>query len=636
MALLTVSNIKKMFSVDTVLENISFEIQKNDHIGLVGVNGSGKTTLFKVISKEYDSDEGQCIFSKETKISYMEQHVCKDEEITAYDEVLSVFSDILNLEQELETLTEKLSHKHSKSELDKLIALQTDLSEKFNDIGGLTFRNRVKSTLQGLGFTEKQSTEKVVNLSGGQKGKLQLAKMLLSGANLLLLDEPTNHLDINATEWLEDFLKAYSGAFMVISHDRYFLDKITNKTFELSGTLLHKYNGNYTAFIKQKDERILSMQRVYENTQKEIKRIEGIIEQQKRFNQERNYITIASKQKSIDRLEATLEKPPESDDTMNFEFSVSRRGGNDVLFAQNLALSFGNHNIFSGVSMEIYRKDRVFLLGPNGCGKTSLLKILLDIYKSDEGKFSFGSNIDIGYYDQAQDNLDPKKTVIDEIWDLHPLMTQTEIRSALAVFLFKGEDVFKPISGLSGGERARILLLKLMMSDTNFLILDEPTNHLDISSREALESALLNYGGTLLVVSHDRYLINKLSNKILYLNKDGIDTYNGNYDYFLEKRESKAEVLSTAPIKVNEYKLNKERKSELRKLNTQISKCEEDIERIDAEISTIEIELASPEVASDYVKALDLTNRMHELKEESENLLLLWEELHAKLLEYEE
>ncbi len=636
MALLTVNNIKKMFSVDTILENISFEVQKNDRIGLVGINGSGKTTLFKVITGEYDSDDGTCIFAKDCKLSYMEQHVCKDPEINAYDEVLSVFSETLRLETELEDITQKLTHTNDKKELDKLITLQLQINDKFADLDGLTFRNRVKTTLLGLGFSESQLAEKVINLSGGQKAKLQLAKMLLGGANLLLLDEPTNHLDIQSTEWLEDFLKNYSGAFIVISHDRYFLNKVTNRTFELSGNAVYKYKGNYSEFLAQKEERILSMQRVYENTQKEITRIEGIIAQQRRFNRERNYVTIASKQKTIDRLEATLEKPPGSDELMEFNLNLSRRGGNDVLFVEDLALSFGENDIFSNISMQVYRKDRIFLIGPNGCGKTSLLKILLGIYESSGGSVKFGSNIDTGYYDQSQDNLNSKNSVIDEIWELDPSMTQTEVRSALAVFLFKGEDVFKPISGLSGGERARVLLLKLMLNSTNFLILDEPTNHLDINSKEALESALLDYDGTMLVVSHDRYLINKLASKVFYLNNDSITVYEGNYDSYLEAKSSKVLEPDTPVVKVNEYKLNKEKKAEIRKLKNRLTQCETDIECTDLKIEELEKQLALPEVSTDYVKAVELTNSLHELKEENERLLNLWEELHTKLDEHEE
>ena len=632
MAVLSVNNIKKMFGTDLIITDVSFEVQKNDHIGLVGVNGSGKTTLFKVLSGDYIPDEGAFYTGKDVTIGYMEQHVCREDQISAFAEVERVFSHLMEMEQQLEVLN--LHLQVEQGDLTELITKQTALNDKFVDEGGLTYKSRVRSTMLGLGFTEEQLYLPVGVLSGGQKAKLQLAKMLLSGANLLLLDEPTNHLDITATEWLEDFLKNYSGAFIVISHDRYFLDAITNRTFEMQNTRLYTYKGNYSAFLTQKAERDLTMQRVYDNTQKEIKRIEGIIEQQKRFNQERNYITIASKQKSIDRLKATLEKPEDEPDSIEFKFKASRRGGNDVLLAKDISLSFDDNHLFHDVNMDIKRQEKIFIIGPNGCGKTSLLKVLLGMYQPDTGSCRYGSNIDVGYYDQAQNNLDDSKTVIDEIWDLHPRMDQTQVRSALAVFLFKGEDVFKPVSGLSGGERARVLLLKLMLDDTNFLILDEPTNHLDISSREALENALSGYDGTMLVVSHDRYLINKLADKVLYLDKDGITEYIGNYDTYLAARELKvqqeAEVKVAEP-KVNEYTLKKERRSEIRKKKSALARCEADIEENELKVAEIEEMLSDPEIAADYQKTIELSKEHEELKAQGEELLLLWEELNTWL-----
>lgn len=628
MAVLTVNNVKKMFGTDVIIRDITFEVQKGDHIGLVGINGSGKTTLFKILSGEYDCDEGAFFSAKETSIGYMEQHVCKNADISAYSEVLSVFSNLIEMEDELEKINHRLQVE--KDGLNSLILQQTTLNDRFVDSGGLTFRNRARSTMIGLGFTEDQLSLPVGVLSGGQKGKLQLAKMLLGGANLLLLDEPTNHLDITATEWLEDFLKNYSGSFIVISHDRYFLDSVTNRIFELENKRLTAYKGNYTAYQTQKSEKRLSMQRVYDNTQKEIKRIEGIIQQQKRFNQERNYVTIASKQKSIDRLEATLERPEDEPDVINFQFRASRRGGNDVLMAENLSLSFDDKQIFSDVNLQISRQERIFLIGPNGCGKTSLLKVLLGSYKPDGGEVKFGANIDVGYYDQAQDNLDEGKTVIDEIWDLHPRMSQTEVRNALAVFLFRGEEVFKPVKGLSGGERARVLLLKLMLADTNFLILDEPTNHLDITSREALEDALKGYDGTMLVVSHDRYLINKLADKVLYLDSEGITEYKGNYDAYLEQ---KADIPQEAAVaaKVNEYKLNKERKAFIRKQRSALAMCEKQIEETEQEISRLERSLCDPETAADYEKTIEISACLEKLKAETDSLMTDWEELHTWL-----
>ncbi|WP_417078457.1 ribosomal protection-like ABC-F family protein [Hominenteromicrobium sp.] len=633
MAILTVNNIKKMFGTDVIIQDITFEVQKGDRIGLVGINGSGKTTLFKVLNGEYTADEGTFTPARETSVGYMEQHVCRDMEKPAFDEVMTVFAPLLKMEAEIEVLTTKISE--MPENLNELIEKQAELNDRFIADGGLTCRNRAKSTLIGLGFAPEQIYAPIGVLSGGQKAKIQLAKMLLGESNLLLLDEPTNHLDIPSVEWLEDFLKNYNGSYIVISHDRYFLDAVTNRTFEIENTHLTEYKGNYTKYLQLKEENRLAMQRVYDNTQREIKRIEGIIEQQKRFNQERNYVTIASKQKSIDRLQATLEKPEDDPDTIKFQFKASQRGGNDVLEAEELALSFGDHKLFKNVNLDIKRGEKVFLIGPNGCGKTSLLKVLLHIYKQTFGDFRFGANIDIGYYDQAQGNLDESKTVIDEIWDLHPYMTQTQVRSALAVFLFKGEDVYKPVKGLSGGERARVLLLKLMLSKANLLILDEPTNHLDIGSCEALENALLGYDGTLFVVSHDRYLINKLADKIYYLTPSGTTLYLGNYDAYLEARQkqeaakaaAEAENENAVPKANTVYKQKKERASEIRKRRAALSKCEREIEAAEAEIDTLNEQLSNPEMASDYEKMMEITNKITEQKALADSLMNDWTEL---------
>lgn len=637
MAILTVNNIKKMFGTDVILENVSFEVQKGDRIGLVGINGSGKTTLFKILNGEYTADEGSFTPARETSIGYMEQHVCRDMEKPAFDEVMTVFEPLLRMEAELERLNAEIAA--VPDDIDALILKQTELNDRFIAEGGLTCRNRARSTLIGLGFAPEQIMAPIGVLSGGQKAKIQLAKMLLGESNLLLLDEPTNHLDIPSVEWLEDFLKNYSGSYIVISHDRYFLDAVTNRTFEIEHTHLTEYKGNYTKFLRLKEENRLAMQRVYDNTQREIKRIEGIIEQQKRFNQERNYVTIASKQKSIDRLEATLQKPEDEPDTIRFQFKASQRGGNDVLMAEDLALQFGDNRLFRHVNLDIKRGEKVFLIGPNGCGKTSLLKILLGIYRQTFGDYRFGANIDVGYYDQAQGNLDESKTVIDEIWDLHPYMNQTQVRSALAVFLFKGEDVYKPVKGLSGGERARVLLLKLMLSKANLLILDEPTNHLDIGSCEALEDALMGYDGTLLVVSHDRYLINKLADKIYYLEPDGTTLYLGNYDAYLEARQkketAKAAVQESAQ-KPNAYKLKKERAAEIRKRKSALARCEREVEEAELEIEELNAKLLDPAVASDYEQTLEITNQIAACKERSDALMNEWTALNIWLEENSE
>ena len=633
MALLSASNLSKSFGTDVVLTGASFEIQENDRVGLVGVNGSGKTTLFKMLTGELPFDDGNIYQAKETVLGYMEQHVCRDLERSAYSEVLTVFSDLLEMEKELEYITQQLQARPQ--DMDKLIDRQTYLNDYLVAHGGLTCRARARSALLGLGFTDEQMGQTVGVLSGGQKAKLQLAKMLLCGANLLLLDEPTNHLDITSVEWLEDFLRSYSGAYIVISHDRYFLDRVTNRTFELQNHRLTPYKGNYSNYLVLKAENDLTMQRKYDNTRKEIARLEGVVAQQRQWNREKNIRTAESKLKVIERLESTLEKPDEAPETLHFQFGIRQRGGNDVLMAEDVSLSFDGRTLFQNVNMHIQRGERVFLIGPNGCGKTSLFKTLLSIYKPDTGEIRFGAGIDVGYYDQIQEGLDGDKTVMDAVWDLYPNMTHTEVRSALAVFLFKGEDVFKPVSALSGGERARVLMLRLMLSQANFLLLDEPTNHLDIASSEALENALQDYEGTLLIVSHDRYLINKIADRIYYLDSTGVTEYGGNYDYFLERRresqrQQEAEEQKSAP-RVNEYKLRKLRDSELRKLRTALRRTEEEIQKTEEEIAGVEEELQKPEIAADYQSVADLSERLAALKEHSDSLYIRWGDLSEQL-----
>ncbi len=632
MAILTVNDVTVSFGEETILEGITLEMQKGEHIGLVGVNGSGKTTLFKTLTGEYTPDTGSVIFAKDCTPGYMEQHVCRDFEKTAFEEVMTVFAPLLEMEKELESLSSKLSQNPPEQEMEALILRQTELNDRFVDGGGLTCRSRARSALLGLGFTEEQIQNRVGVLSGGQKAKLQLAKMLLGGANLLLLDEPTNHLDIQSVEWLEDFLKNYPHAYVVISHDRYFLDKVTSRTLELQGKHLESYKGNYTRYLALKEEKRLAMQRVYESTQREIKRIEGIIEQQRRWNQERNYVTIASKQKSIDRLEATLEKPEDDPVSIRFQFHASRRSGDDVLTAQGLSLAFGETPLFENVDIEIKRGEKIFLIGPNGCGKTSLFKILLGQYRQDEGEVRLGVGVDLGYYEQSQLSLHDNKAVIDEIWDIHPQMTQTEIRSALAIFLFKGEDVFKPIGALSGGERARVLLLKLMLSRANFLLLDEPTNHLDIGSCEALEEALSGYDGTLFVVSHDRYLINRLADKVYALTPQGAELYLGNYDAYLEKREARQAIAEKkAAPKQNLYKQRKERDAELRKKRAALRRLETEIEENDGAVSELEKSLENPDIAADYEAVARISQEIAELREKADALLMQWTALSEEL-----
>ena len=628
MGLLNAGNLKKAFGTDVVFSGVSFEIQENDRIGLVGRNGCGKTTLLRILTGELSPDEGTVGRASDARLGYMEQQACRDPERTAYDEVLTVFRTLSELEKEIEQVNRSLQDKPGNA--DALIERQAELNDRFLSGGGLTYRSRARSALIGLGFSEEQLGQKVGVLSGGQRAKLQLAKLLLGGASLLLLDEPTNHLDISSVRWLEDFLRSWSGAFVVTSHDRYFLDRITGRTFEMENGRLQVYKGNYTAYLAQKGENDLAARRKYDNTQKEIARIEGIVEQQRRWNRERNIRTAESKLKSIERLKSTLEKPEEEEDSIRFRFGTERRSGNDVLSVKDLALSFDGREIFRNVDMEIHRGERIFLIGPNGCGKTSLLKALLGINAPAEGSVRFGEGVDTGYYDQLQTGLRPEKEVIDEIWDYYPRMNETEVRSALALFLFRGEDVFKPVSALSGGERARILLLRLMLSRDNFLLLDEPTNHLDIRSCEALESALRDYDGTLLAVSHDRYLINKFADRIYYLGPDGATPYSGNYDDFLAATEAVRAEEPKASAGGEEYRVRKEREAAVRKEKAEMRRLEKRIGQTEQELEELSEKLSEPETASDYQAAMELTEKIAGLKRENDAAFSRWSELAQK------
>lgn len=553
MIVLSGNDISVSFGGETLFHDVNFRLEENGRAGLVGVNGCGKTTLMHVINGRQEAETGGISKAAGIKLGCMEQYVIRDDNITLYDEVLEIFRPLIDAENELADIAVAIdTGDHSEQTLSR----QMQLQERFEREGGLTYKSMTCSALAGLGFSEDDFNKPISVMSGGQKSKAQLAKLLLSGSNILLLDEPTNHLDITACEWLEKFLTEYKGAYIVISHDRYFLDKVTDTTFEMENRTLREYKGNYTRYLELKAEAREAQQRVYDRTVKEINRIEGIVEQQKRWGQEHNFITAASKQKQADRLKETLEKPEDLPEAIKFTFRAKEGGANDVLTAKGLSKSFDGTAVFTNAELDIKKNTTTFILGENGCGKTTLLKILTGEYQADSGEYKFGNNIQFGYYDQAQTDLDPSKTVIDEVWDRYPGMTQTQVRSALAQFLFKGDDVFKNVGKLSGGEKARVSLLKLMLSKANMLLLDEPTNHLDIHSREALENALASYGGTLLIVSHDRYLINKLADRIVWLGKTGTVNIDGNYDRYIELKEAKAQSEQAVQVKAAEGKKN--------------------------------------------------------------------------------
>lgn len=629
MSLLTAQNLTFGFLDGVLFKDAAFKVEETDRIGLIGANGTGKTSLFKLITGEYSANSGGIVRGKDVRVGYMEQYLECEENQTLYNEALTVFSDVAEAEAELEFITESLLTDNSI----ELIEKQLRLTEEIERRDGLVYKSKTKSALIGLGFSEKDLDLKVSALSGGQRSKLSLCKLLLSNANLLLLDEPTNNLDIEAVTWLEDFLVKYKGAVIVVSHDRYFLDKVTDSTMEISHQKLTLTKGNYSVFQKLKAERELFIEREYEKTTEEIKRIEGIIEQQRRFNRERNYITIASKEKQIEHLKANLVVPDKALKSVNFSFKTTLRSGNDVLSAKGVSKSFGNKHLFSNFDLDVFREDRVFLLGPNGCGKSTFLKIINKEITADSGIIHFGSNVKIGYFDQNIDKLHSDKTVLDEVWDMYRFMTETEIRSALAMFLFRGEDVYKKVSLLSGGERAKISLLKIMLAKPNFLILDEPTNHLDIVSREVLEDALADFDGTILAVSHDRYFINRLATKTVYLTQSGAVNIDGNYDAYLEYRATEtSEETSKKEQKpvVNDYKLRKEKASNERKRKTRLARVETQIGELEAEISDYENEIISPEISGNYEKLLEYTEKLNTLRTELESLYEEWEQLQTE------
>ncbi len=629
MSLLTAQNLTFGFLDGVLFKGAAFKVEETDRIGLIGANGTGKTSLFRLITGKYDPNEGGIVRGKDVRIGYMEQYLDCDENTTLYNEALTVFNDVIEMEAELEAINEKLLNNSDIAIIEKQLRLTEELERR----DGLIYKAKTRSALLGLGFSEKDLDLRVSALSGGQRSKLSLCKLLLSNANLLLLDEPTNNLDTDSIIWLEDFLIKYRGAFMVVSHDRYFLDKVTTSTMEISHNKLIHTTGNYSVFQKLKAERELTIEREYEKTMTEIKRIEGIIEQQKRFNQERNYITIASKEKQIERLKETLVVPDKVLKSVNFSFKTDLRAGDEVLTVKNLKKSFPDKDLFRNFDLSVYREEKVFLLGPNGCGKSTFLKIINKEAEADEGIFRLGSNVKIGYFDQNIDKLSSEKTVLNEVWDMYPFMNETDIRSALAMFLFRGEDVFKSVSDLSGGERAKISLLKIMLAKPNFLILDEPTNHLDIISREVLENALLDFNGTLLVVSHDRYFINKLATKIVHLTHNSAVLIDGNYENYLLFRENSKEnevnISSKKPV-VNEYKLKKERASNERKRKTKIARLETEIEEKENLIKETENQLSLPEITANYEELLRLTELLDTSRLELEDLYSQWEFLQIE------
>ncbi|MCI7012628.1 MAG: ABC-F family ATP-binding cassette domain-containing protein [Clostridium sp.] len=635
MPLLAVRNLTKSFVTRVLFSGISFEVDTGDHIGFVGVNGCGKSTLFRILLGEESYDEGDIYFGSETKIGSMTQSVT-DADKSLYEYTLEVFSELMGIEDELELISRELNSDCGEARRERLIDRQHRLTSRYDDLGGTTYRARTRSTLLGLGFTEEELDRSANTFSGGQRNKAQLARLLLSNSNLLLLDEPTNHLDIRAIEWLEGFLGSYRGAFIVISHDRYFLDKVTNRTIELKDRRLFITAGNYSRHIELRSTARELERRRYMRTQREIKRIEGIIEQQKRWNQERNYVTAASKQKQADRLRATLVEPERDSASIHFTFKARTVSGNDVIAAKKLGKSFDGKPVFHGVDMLVRKGEKVFILGDNGCGKTTLLNILAGKLRPTEGSFYLGAHVEPAYYEQTMTSLKAENTVLEEVWDrYYTTIPRKDMCNALAAFLFRGDDIDKPISMLSGGELARVQLLKLMLTGSNLLLMDEPTNHLDIDSREALEAALEEYDGTMLIVTHDRFLVNRLADRILHMTENGLTEYIGGYDEYIaalaEQRSGENEARRSESRSAAEYREKKAQQSAINHARGEAARCEAAAAAAEKELSELEEQMNLPHIATDYKKAQELAEKADELRIRIDELYGKWEEAENRL-----
>lgn len=630
--ILSCNNLKKSFGINTILENISFNIEDKEKAAIVGVNGAGKSTLFKIAIGELTADSGEFIVPKNINIGYFSQNIEIDSNKTIYDEMLTVFDYLISLENTIRKYEKEMAGLEGK-ELDELMKKYSYLSHEYEQNDGYSYKSRLKGVIKGLGFSDEEFNQPINQLSGGQKTRVALGKLLLTAPNLLLLDEPTNHLDIDSIQWLEDFLKGYNGSVIIISHDRYFIDKIVTKIIEIENRKSYVYNGNYSFYYSQKEIKRDIELKHYLTQQKEIKRQEEVIKKLRSFNREKSIKRAESREKQLNKIEV-IEKPENLPENMRFTLKPKKESGYDVLNIECVKKSFENETLFENVSFEIKKGEKTALIGPNGIGKTTLFRIILNKLKADCGNIKLGANVTIGYYDQEHQTLDQSKNIFDEISDSYPKLTNLEIRNVLAAFVFTGDDVFKPISALSGGEKGRVSLAKIMLSNANFLILDEPTNHLDVNSKEILENAIRNYEGTCLYISHDRYFINNTAQKIIELNKNGTKTYLGNYDYYIMKKNENTienkiiENNINISESKNDWKLQKEKQAEERKLKNRLKKLEIEIEETENKIAELENKLKLEEIYTDAEKTNLIFTEKTELEENLINLYEQWESLN--------
>lgn len=629
---LACQNISKAYGITEILNNISFHIEAKEKLAIVGANGAGKTTLLRIIMQEEEADEGQIVIGKDVTVGYLAQHPDPHSGRTIYEELQSVKQDVIVLQEQMRQLEQDMKHLEGDA-LTAALDRYTRMTHTFEQQEGYAFESQITGILKGLGFEQSDFHRPVSELSGGQKTRVSLGRLLLSRPDVILLDEPTNHLDLNSIRWLEGYLNSYDGAVIIVSHDRYFLDKIVTKVVEIELTKSTIYHGNYSYYAAKREEVRLSKYRAYMNQQAEIRHQEEVITKLKQFNREKSIKRAESREKMLNKIER-LEKPQEVHDEMRLALTPDIESGNDVLHIEGLSKAYRDHILFTDLSMDIKRGERVALIGNNGTGKTTILKIINQLIPKDSGRITLGAQVHIGYYDQEHQVLHPDKTIFDELHDAYPNLTNTKIRNVLAAFLFTGEDVFKHIRDLSGGERGRISLARLMLSNANFLILDEPTNHLDITSKEILENALKNYTGTLLYVSHDRYFINQTATRILDLQAGGITSYIGNYDYYIEqqmvstaKDEEKIHAVKDETENKRDWRRSKEEQAKERKRINDLKKTENKIEELEQLLSNLGAEMALPENVSNAARLTELSTQQAEATRELEQLYETWEAL---------
>ena len=633
--ILACQNISKSFGTDEIIQHASFHIEANEKTAIVGINGSGKTTLLRIIMGEISADEGEVVLAKDKTIGYLPQNPDVTGNNTIYDEVLSAKKALISMEERLRDMESKM-HEYQGKELEDFMEGYNRLNHEFDMLGGYSYQSEIVGVLKGLGFSEDEFGKRMQELSGGQKTRVCLGKLLVTKPDVILLDEPTNHLDINSIAWLETFLLNYKGAVVIVSHDRYFLDKVVSKVVELDRMKVSVFQGNYSDYATKRAQVREAQLKQYYNQQREIKHQEEVIAKLKSFNREKSIKRAESREKMLDKIER-LEKPTEVNTDIHLHLEPRVVSGNDVLSVEHLAKAYSNQQLFSDISFEIKRGERVALLGDNGTGKTTILKIINDMIEADGGVIKLGTNVNIGYYDQEHQVLHKEKNLMEEISDAYPSLTNTEIRNVLAAFLFTGDDVFKQISDLSGGEKGRVSLAKLMLSEANFLILDEPTNHLDITSKEILEQALNSYTGTVFFVSHDRYFINKTATRILNLTGETIVNYIGNYDYYMEKcreltkvyvteKESKTVTEAESSNKLD-WKQQKEEQARIRKIENERKKTEEAIEILEERISELEASFSEEEIATNSARLQEVHQEYAGCQKELEVLYEKWEAL---------